>query len=83
MARIIEIRICMGSSCYSRGNLKVKEIIEGFVQSRGLEERVDFRGELCCGRCGEGPNLTLDGQEYSQVDEGVIWDILEEKFGKE
>ena len=78
----LSIKICMGSSCYSRGNLRVKEIIEGFIRSRDLESRVDFRGDLCCGKCEEGPNVIIAGREYHHVDEEVIWDILESWFGK-
>ena len=78
----MSIKICMGSSCYSRGNLRVKEIIEDFIRSRGLENRIDFRGDLCCGKCEEGPNVTIGGKEYQQVDEEVIWDILENRFAE-
>ncbi len=76
------IKICMGSSCYSRGNLRVKEIIEGFIRTRNLEDMIEFRGDLCCGKCGEGPNITIGDEEYHNVDEEVIWDILESRFGK-
>lgn len=82
MSERLQIKICMGSSCYSRGNLRVKEIIDSFIRSRGIGDRVDFRGDLCCGKCGEGPNITIGDKEYHQVDEEVIWDILESWFGK-
>ncbi len=77
-----DISICMGSSCYSRGNENVRRIIEAYLQRNGLEGKVDFRGTLCTGRCGEGPNLLINGKLYQKVEEGVLLDILEKNFGK-
>lgn len=82
MDTAIKIKICMGSSCYSRGNMRVKEVVDGFVKARNLEDKIDFRGDLCCGKCGEGPNITIGDKEYHNVDEELVWDILEETFGK-
>lgn len=78
----LSIKICMGSSCYSRGNQRVKEVVDNFIRTRNLADKIDFRGELCCGKCGEGPNITIGDKEYHNVDEEVIWDILETRFGK-
>ena len=83
MAEKISINICMGSSCYSRGNKRVKEVVEEYIKVKGLEDKIDFRGDLCCGMCGEGPNVSVDGIIYHYVDEEVIWDILESKFSKQ
>lgn len=76
-----DISICMGSSCYSRGNEKMRQIIESFLKRNRLEGKVDFRGTLCTGRCGEGPNILINGKLYQRVDEGVLLDILEKNFG--
>lgn len=82
MSNKIAISICMGSSCYSRGNKRVKEVVEEYISANKLEDRIDFRGDLCCGMCGEGPNISVDGVVYHYVDEEVILDILESKFSK-
>lgn len=77
---MVEIRICMGSSCYSRGNENTRNLIEAYLRRNGLEAQVDFRGNLCTGRCGEGPNLTIDGKLYQRLDEGVLIDVLNKTF---
>ena len=35
---------------------------------------------LCTGNCAEGPIVIVDGKVHTQVDEGVMSDILEELF---
>lgn len=77
---MVEIRICMGSSCYSRGNERNRRIIEDYLKRNKLEAKVDFRGNLCTGLCGQGPNLYIDGKLYQRLDEGVLIDVLNKTF---
>ncbi len=76
MEKKINIRLCLGSSCYSRGNDKVLEKIKNYLRSHNLEDQVDFRGSLCCGKCSHGPNLEIDGQKFKAITEENIESIL-------
>ncbi|MDO4571305.1 MAG: (2Fe-2S) ferredoxin domain-containing protein [Planctomycetia bacterium] len=81
---IPEIRICMGSSCFSRGNAKNIEIVEKFLEAHGLKDEVDVSlcGGLCEGLCAEGPNVVINGKVYNRVDSGVMLDLLSQLFEK-
>lgn len=70
--------ICLGSSCYARGNAKNLETIENFLAERHLEDEVDIdlSGGLCTGNCADGPIVLVDDRVYKQVDPGAIRDIL-------
>lgn len=74
------ITICMGSSCFSRGNKEVLTIIKNFLVEHQLEESVFFRGELCTGYCEKGPVLKIDDKEFFRVSTDKIYDILTEYF---
>jgi len=74
----IEIRICMGSSCYARGNGTNLEIIENYLNVHGLEATVDLVGSRCEGCCADGPNLTVNGRLFGRVDREMLLDILRE-----
>ncbi len=82
MAEKRKIVICIGSSCFSRGNTKNVEIAEQFLKDRGLVDDVDIdlSGGLCLGQCAEGPNVVVDGKVYHHVDAGVMLDILNELY---
>lgn len=71
------IRVCMGSSCFSRGNRENLELIEAFLKTRGLEATVELAGSLCEGFCAEGPILWVGKAMYRQVDSGLLQDLLE------
>ncbi len=73
---LANIDICMGSSCFSRGNNQNIEVIQDFLQSRNLPPRVELTGHLCQGHCKEGPNLIINEKMYHEVDPIVIIGLL-------
>ena len=78
------ITLCMGSSCFARGNEKNLALCEKFLDARGLQDEVDLvlGACLCKGRCSEGPVVVIDGKVHTSVDEGVMSDLLENLFPK-
>lgn len=80
MAHII--KICMGSSCFARGNAKNLQIIQNFLEQNGIDAEVELSGLRCCNQCSQGPNITIDGVDYHDVDSGTLLDILEKIFQK-
>ena len=75
-----EIRICLGSSCFSRGNEECLEIVKNYLQEQGLLDQIDFRGNLCQDECKAGPNIKIDGILYHEVSTENIIDILDQHF---
>ncbi len=74
------IVICMGSSCFSRGNGKHYEIIRNFLNEKKLTADVSVTGCRCGGNCMSGPNIWINGQIFSNVDQGSLIDILHHEF---
>jgi NADH:ubiquinone oxidoreductase subunit E len=76
MAEKIEIIICLGSSCFARGNKKMVQSIEAYINEHQLKERVYFHGGHCFGNCDKGPILKIRGKMYEKVDPMNVIDIL-------
>ena len=74
------IQVCMGSSCFARGNNKNLEIISKYIKDNNLPVEIELSGLRCCGICSKGPNITIDGVEYNNVDSGTLVDILDKNF---
>lgn len=72
------VTLCMGSSCFARGNEKNLALCENFLAARGLRDEVDLvlGASPCTGNCADGPVVIVDGKTYKHVDEGVMNDIL-------
>lgn len=73
----IKIVICLGSSCYNRGNQHVLEAIKKYLSEHNLKDKVDFRGQLCSGNCAQGPVLHINGKTYKEIDENVAIRLLD------
>ena len=80
MAHETEITICLGSSCFSRGNGKTLKVVEDFLQSHNLKAHVFFHGELCTDNCDKGPIMKIDDTFYTGVTEDNVTEILENHF---
>ena len=72
----LNITVCMGSSCFARGNAQNLELIENFIKENGLDAEIDLAGKRCEGKCATGPNIVVNGVEYHEVDEDKIREIL-------
>lgn len=70
------ITICMGSSCFSRGNSSNAEVIQRFISENNLEEKVAVRGCLCESECKNGPNIRIDDKLYTNVSPETLPDLL-------
>lgn len=55
------ITLCMGSSCFSRGNGKNLPRIQQFLTGNGLAAQILLKGCRCGGCCTSGPNIWVDG----------------------
>ena len=78
-----EIVICLGSSCFSRGNKQSVQLIKDYIKAHQLEDKVFFHGNHCYKNCENGPIITVDGKEYQNISpENVIY-LLENLFGKD
>lgn len=75
-----KIQVCMGSSCFARGNNKNLQIITQYLKDNGFDAVVELSGLRCCNLCSKGPNITIDGVEYDNVDSGTLIDILDKNF---
>lgn len=72
-----DITVCMGSSCFARGNEQNLAFIENYIKEHGLEAEISLAGSLCEAKCAKGPNIIINGVEYNNVDEQKITEILE------
>ena len=73
-----EIIICLGSSCFARGNKNLLKILQRYINQHGLTDKVLFKGDHCFNECNIGPSLKIGGKIYNEVNEDNIHNILSE-----
>ena len=72
----LSISICMGSSCFSRGNNENLTIIQKYLAETGSTAEVELVGCLCQNTCNSGPIITINNKIYTNVEPITVVDIL-------
>jgi len=75
---IIEIVVCLGSSCFARGNSENLAIINSHIENNGLIASVRLTGRLCQDQCKQGPNLTIGGDFHHSVTAARLRELLQQ-----
>jgi len=73
---VVEVVVCLGSSCFARGNSQNLAAIEAYLQNHGLGDSVRVMGCLCQDECKLGPNLTVHGEHLHEMTAAKLRKIL-------
>lgn len=76
----VTVELCMGSSCFARGNSLALSDLESYIEDNNLGEKVELVGHLCLGKCNSGPHVMINCVEYSAVSSDCVIDLLEKEL---
>lgn len=82
MKQSFEIEICLGSSCFSRGNREAVLVIREYLRKNHLDDKVIFKGARCLNRCNEGPFIIINGKTFEQSGIPDLGKLLEQEFSE-
>jgi NADH:ubiquinone oxidoreductase subunit E len=77
MLKKIQITLCLGSSCFARGNQEIIQIINKYIEKKNIGDKVEFKGDHCFSNCSDGPNMFVGTILYQQVDKQNLHEILD------
>ena len=73
-----DIKVCMGSACFAKGNQENLEFIKEYIDNNNLDAEITIVGALCENRCHEGPRVYIDDVEYTKVGRKQLEILLDE-----
>ena len=76
MLKKTQIVLCLGSSCFARGNQEIIRSIKKYIEKKNIGDRVEFKGDHCFSQCSQGPNMLIGDILYQEVTEKNINEIL-------
>ncbi len=76
----VNLKVCVGTSCYINGSQKILDRLINYLEENNLTDRVDVRATFCMEKCGESPNVLLDGQVISNANLDKIITALDKKL---
>ena len=72
-----EIKVCMGSACFAKGNQENLEYIKEYIEKNNIESKITIVGALCENKCSVGPRIIINNTEYNNVTKENITELLE------
>ncbi|MDD3237162.1 MAG: (2Fe-2S) ferredoxin domain-containing protein [Candidatus Gastranaerophilales bacterium] len=70
------ITVCMGSSCFARGNMDNLEFIEKYIREHNLNAKIELSGSRCEEKCADGPNILINGVRHNHVNIKKLKELL-------
>jgi len=77
----VEIVVCLGSSCFARGNSEILALLQQFTQGKGAKGPVCLSGCLCQDQCKQGPNLKVGNEFYHNITATRLRELLQQLDG--
>lgn len=72
------VELCLGSSCFARGNAQTLGALEAFINNEGCSNRIELVGHLCLGSCSKGPNLRIGDTTYHGLDTEAVLTLVKQ-----
>ena len=64
---MVDVSVCVGSSCHLRGSYQVIRRLQQLVAQHGLGDQVRLSGSFCLGACGKGVTVRVGDHLYTAV----------------
>jgi NADH:ubiquinone oxidoreductase subunit E len=74
----IEIVICLGSSCFARGNAETLRTVKTYLEQCAVAAKLCTRGALCQRECAKGPSIVVDGIQHNHVKPDYAIELIEQ-----
>ena len=80
---MIEVQICVGSSCHLKGAYDVVQIFQEMVKTHQLEDRINLKASFCQKNCTKGVTITVGDRKINYVSPDNARQVFEREFLKE
>ncbi|MBO6281004.1 MAG: NAD(P)H-dependent oxidoreductase subunit E [Alphaproteobacteria bacterium] len=71
------IKVCLGSSCFVRGNDKTLAFLEDYIRRNNKNATIELLGCRCTNSCQDGPTVFVDDKKYCHPTQEELLRILE------
>jgi len=77
MLKKTQIVLCLGSSCFARGNQEIIRSVKRYIDKKNIGDKVELKGDHCFNQCSNGPNMLIGDKLFQEITEHNIIEILD------
>jgi NADH:ubiquinone oxidoreductase subunit E len=75
---VIQIHICVGSSCHLKGSYHIIKGFERLIKKNKLEDKVEIVASFCLGNCTNGVSAKVGNEAIKDLNTSNIEKIFRE-----
>ena len=77
---MVEVRVCVGTSCHLNGSYNVVQDIQQLIEQHSLHEQLNFEAIFCMKQCrAKGVSIKVDNDEF-RIEPNQVKEFFEEKI---
>jgi len=77
---MIEVKICVGSSCHLKGAPAVVEEFKRIIEEKNLKDKINLKASFCQNNCTQGVNITIGKEKIDNVGPEDVEKIVNKKI---
>ncbi|MDD6996056.1 MAG: (2Fe-2S) ferredoxin domain-containing protein [Candidatus Borkfalkiaceae bacterium] len=78
---MLNVRVCVGSSCYLKGSEKIVQLLQKYIAERSLKDKISLSGSFCAGKCNRlGVTVGVENEVYTGFTEETFDKFWHEKI---
>ena len=62
---MVDVKICIGSSCHLKGSYNVINTFQQMVEELSLHDKVEMNAQFCMRNCQQGVSVCVDEEVFS------------------
>ncbi|MDF2538711.1 MAG: hypothetical protein K0S76_1732 [Herbinix sp.] len=69
---MMEVNVCVGTSCHLNGSYNVVQILQQLIEENMLHDKIELKALFCMKQCNKkGVSVSVCGESYRIEPEGV------------
>lgn len=76
----IDVKVCIGTNCFIKGSQNLLKNVIDYVEKKDLEGIVNVSATFCLEKCGQSPNVAIDGEVMGNANLENIVKSIETKL---
>ncbi|KPU46112.1 hypothetical protein OXPF_02220 [Oxobacter pfennigii] len=77
---MLEVFICVGSSCHLKGSYDIVRLFQEFVKEYNLQDYVELKASFCLGQCTNGVSTKIGDELLCGVTAANARDVFTQKI---
>jgi NADH-quinone oxidoreductase subunit G len=76
----LDVRVCVGTSCYLRGSQDILHALLHRVDKHGLAAAVEVLATFCFEQCQHGPSVSVGSRVLAKAGIDQVWTVIQEEL---